>query len=1331
MVNIRNILFIVFQAVFISGLCISSYGQDYVSIYGKIIDEKTTQPLPFAHISLIEHNIGTISNDEGEFVLKIPESYVDDSLVVSYLGYKNYKCSAKNLTAGIILISLKPDEIPIKEVAITTEVLNPKKIIKKAIKRIPENYPNDEEIFTGFYRESVKEKDTYYDLIEAVLFFKKFPYKHEDPKPDLHRKTDYYPLLFDNQIKSENIPELPEDVRLMKGRRNQSIFYSRIFNHFKIEGGPYYCVKRDIVKNKIDFIEKTSFRFYDYRYSGIQEFNGRKVYKIIFDQKDKVKKPLYKGIIYIDVQTLAFVHFNYGLSSKGLSYATGDLYVRKNPEHIIVDPISSYFSVDYAYHNDGMWRFHYSKGEIQLKMIKNDWNLSSVLTFQDVLLATEKSSITEDEFNGLVTFKPDELLNDKIYDYHEDFWGEYNIIRPNKELTNFINNLETKEIIIPKLETKLYHFTEKTRSEKLYVQLDKYLYQPGDTLWFKAYTFFCPTNISSNLSNTLYTVLLDQDGNQILDKKFLLSKEGAYGDFFLPDTLEDGFYKFIAYTSWMKNFEPENVFTCDIEIRQIFNKDFFTRLYFDKTSYSPGDIVKFIVHTMTIQKEPVTRVRYSYELISGKEKIVEGKSKTSENGKDTIQFTLPESRKSYLLKLIITHNKEEIEKVYNIPSEVVDIDLQFFPEGGDMVEGLESRIAFKAIDEFGHPFDFKGELLNENKNVIKNIQTDHKGIGSFILTPLINQSYYVRLTEPVRINKLFKLPEPESNGYVLKIDTVTENNIRLKIKSSRPDKQEHICIFVQIRGIKYWAAEGKITDEATMSIPTINMPAGIAQITLFNAAQIPMAERLVFVNKHRKLYIRVETDKETYGPRERVIATIKTKDESGNMVPAQFSLAVTDQELTVSPEIKNPNILSSILLQSELKGDIPTPNFYFDETNPLAGQALDLVMMTHGWRRFSWDTFLKTDINALPEPIAFDMVSGKIYRTDGKPAGYANISITQLYPPEIFEIQADDQGSFKFDFQFTPENFNKIVLVAKSAKGRKNVTIELAEQSNDQFNSELEKYFNSFRIMPSHYNFSDFYIKKTDLLLEPMNFGDTKLIPEVIIKAKKKTPEESIEAYHAKTFGRYKKGEELNSKLPFEHWIIQINPRAKLTSDGVVFEGGRYNLKGSPFTQTKGPPLLVLDGKYWGISFSDLRILEQDQIESIGTLSSSQAFMFFGERAKYGAIIVTTKKDYVRKVTLNENVAFLRFYAPTREFYSPKYESEQERNSKIPDLRTTIYWEPNLVIDDTGEATVTFYNADRSCKIKGLVEGVGSGGILGYTEFNYTVKPDTVIVYLE
>ena len=1302
------------------------YSQGYIFISGNVIDSVTQKPIPYVHITVKNRGLGVVSNENGEFEIQIQEKYGQDSLLFSAIGYYSLNISITDISPKENFIACLQQRI---YTIFETKVLGKKKkispriIVKRSIEKINKNYPFEPYQMKGYYRDYLKRESNYLNLLEAAIIIQDPGYQVNDSKSLI--KVEQVRYNEDYKIDS-SITRLYNNKKRLEGYR------------FPSYGGNEFTILRahNPIRNYKDF----SFSFINIFY---KEFISNHIFKL-------------DSLTYLDEYPVYCISYKYKRNVSIGAHRGATRRVDYNISGKIFIRADNYAIIKFIYTNNSihpeicegkLYELVLEYGEYKNKMYLN---YISFLNFFEIISKSKLKGITEIKYSPFYQFReffvneiiphdfapleeyevfdPDRPLYRQEFKNDPSFWEKFNIIKPITELqTDNNSRFEVKNIITNRLTKKFQHYNLKFPQEKLYVHMDKNLYQPGDTIWFKAYTFLYPTNISSDLSNTLYTSLLDKEGNQILDNKFLLSKDGAYGDFFLPDTLEDGFYKMVAYTSWMKNFKPENVFTCDIEVRQIFNKDFFTKLYFDKTSYSPGDIIKFIVHTMASQKDPVAKARYSYELISGKEKIVKGKSKTAENGKDTIQFTLPESIKSYLLKLIITHSKKEIEKVYNIPSEVVDIDLQFFPEGGDMVEGLESRIAFKAIDEFGRTFDFKGELINENREIIKRIKTDYKGMGAFTLTPLINQSYYVQLTEPVRINKLFKLPEPESNGYVLKIDTVTENNIRLRIKSSRPDKQEHICIFVQIRGIKYWAAEGKITDEATMNIPTINMPAGIARITLFNAAQIPMAERLVFVNKHQKLSIRVETDKETYGPRERVIATIKTRDESGNPVPAQFSLAITDQELTVSPEIKNPNILSSVLLQSELKGDIPTPNFYFNETNPLAGRALDLVMMTHGWRRFSWDTFLKTDINALPEPIAFDMVSGKVYRTNGKPAGYANISITQLYPPEISEIQTDDQGSFKFDFQFTPENFNKVVLVAKSAKGRKNVRIELAEQSDDQFNSKLGKYFKSFRIMPSHYHFSDFYIKKPDLFLKPLDFDDTKLIPEVIIKAKKKAPVESIEAYHARTFGRYKKGEELNPNLPFEHWIIQINPRAVLDRHGnLIFEGPRYNWKGSPFTQTKlynyGTPLLVLDGRYWSISFSDLRILEQDQIESIGTLSSSQAFVFYGERAKYGAIIVTTKKNYIRKVTLNENVAFLRFYVPTREFYSPKYETEQEKNSEIPDLRTTIFWEPNLVIDDTGEATVTFYNADRHCKIKGLVEGASNSGILGCTEFSYTVK---------
>jgi hypothetical protein len=334
------------------------------------------------------------------------------------------------------------------------------------------------------------------------------------------------------------------------------------------------------------------------------------------------------------------------------------------------------------------------------------------------------------------------------------------------------------------------------------------------------------------------------------------------------------------------------------------------------------------------------------------------------------------------------------------------IAMTFFPEGGDLVSGLKSTVAFKAVNEFGKAADIEGYVSDNDNNKVAHFESFHMGMGGFSLNPDEGKTYVAHITKPKGIADVFTLPDAMPQGYVLTIDDITKTNLKLAIGSTR---DENLLVILQIRGKEYFSKE--IDAKKGMNLLAVDLtklPAGVAQITLFDSKGIERAERLVFVNKQKQAMVAIKTDKERYLPREKVKLTITASDETGMRMPGNFALAVTDDQMLSFADDKSSTILSHMLAESDIKGKVEEPRFYFDPKQEKADKALDYLLLTNGWRRFAWKKINESDpVVSFPSERA--IISGIVM--DGSSQKWVSGAIVKIVSKNI-ETRTDSTGSF-------------------------------------------------------------------------------------------------------------------------------------------------------------------------------------------------------------------------------------------------------------------------------------------------------------------------------
>ncbi len=589
--------------------------------------------------------------------------------------------------------------------------------------------------------------------------------------------------------------------------------------------------------------------------------------------------------------------------------------------------------------------------------------------------------------------------------------------KPVDSATRFPTLIYGDSTVFKDLKTKFEHRQKETAPEKLYLQFDRTLYQPGETTWFSACVRNAGDLLPSLQSQVLYVELLDLRGSVLQQKTYLAFDGVAAGEFYFPKELPGGLYKIKAYTRWMQN--TGDTFERSVTLQKVVLPNLNLKLEFERKAFGPGDVAIARFDAFSLDNKALAGTKLDFTVFTGGKQQQAGEARTDASGRAYVRFQLPEKLETSdgLLNIRIEHNNQTEAISRAIPIVLNKIDLQFFPEGGDAVAGLPCRMAFKALNEFGKPADVEGVILNSRGEQVAAFSSYHDGMGAFDFVPQTGQRYEARLDKPVASNKTWALPEPVRAGYTLRLQERDEDNLTFEVSATQPGTaylvgscQDKLFFF---RELKYTgASNSQKNGNATqrVSIPVKDLPPGIARFTLLDEDKNEQAERLAFVNRDKGLKVELKPDKEKYLPRDKVKMKIRVSDFAGRPVQGQFSLAVADEKLLTFADDKQGNILASLLLEQDVKGKIEEPNFYFDPAEPKSGQALDFLLMTQGWRRFVWKEVLDEKPVAYEFPAERAAVEGVLLKRNGKPMQWASVS---LYPNGP-SADTDKEGRFSF-----------------------------------------------------------------------------------------------------------------------------------------------------------------------------------------------------------------------------------------------------------------------------------------------------------------------------
>ncbi|MBL4642901.1 MAG: carboxypeptidase-like regulatory domain-containing protein, partial [Flavobacteriaceae bacterium] len=603
------------------------------------------------------------------------------------------------------------------------------------------------------------------------------------------------------------------------------------------------------------------------------------------------------------------------------------------------------------------------------------------------------------------------------------------------------------------------------------------------------------------------------------------------------------------------------------------------------------------------------------------------------------------------------------------------IDLQFFPEGGQLISSLKARIAFKAIGTDGLGIDVKGKIVDSNNKTITTFKSREHGAGIITLKPLINETYTAVLSDTSK----YQLPKISNTGYTMLVNNIELKNIKVKIQASEDLRGQKFYVIGHSHKEKYYQGKfefgGKLLVD--FEIPKQKLPTGVFTLTVFNDEGIPMAERVVFINNNNQLKITAKINGTKLLPNNQKEIQIKVTDSRNWPISTDLSIAVTNS-LKYTKKKNGATILSQLFIQSDLKGEIENPGIFFNDQKRSTRYRLELIMLTHGWRKIDWDNIRSKEFNT-PKKHVFEQgitihgIAKKEYRI----LKNKNIKMSVLSNGEYASYIAKTNHNG----EFTIKNFNNTGTL-KASFSTMNSNGEIIE-----ITAEIRKENNVIKL-PSKFNSLGFSNTKkeiqagkeatiqlkNDSITEVMlTKKDAFLLNEVTLK--------NVVVRTKKDFTNFDRENMVGYNMVPDHTIKIKNQFGENIKNllneipNINYTGGKIYIRRNP-----QPVLWIVDGME---VLGSPNLQNYANIKKIEVLKSIISTAVYGPRGVHGIILITTKDGPTERPKQFTPSLNIDGFQNNKEFYTPKFSS-----ATTQDYRTTLYWNPMIRTNKDGEATI-------------------------------------------
>jgi len=744
-------------------------------------------------------------------------------------------------------------------------------------------------------------------------------------------------------------------------------------------------------------------------------------------------------------------------------------------------------------------------------------------------------------------------------------------------------------------------------------------------------------------------------------------------------------------------------------------------LHTDKSVYVTGDVIWFtayITDAFTNQLSPISKICYVEILSADNKAVLQGKIAV-DSGKGNGSFMLAASLRTgnYLLRAYTSWMKNFEPRFYfeqpitiinpgkkstALPPDSLATDIQFFPEGGNLVNNLKSTVACKISNAYGRGLDVTGFIVTNHNDTVTNFRTRRFGMGTFSLSPQKGLSYRAVLQLAGR-SVVKELPPAYDSGWVMHM-TAAGNLLRIEVACSEAGEATAF-LFAQTRhSVKYAVMSSLAGGKAVFNLPKAQLGDGITQLTLFNQEKQPVCERLYFKPPAARGTLQLDSIRPQYGARNKVSLQVTGMESDGHPAGAKMSMAVYLAD-SLQPE-QASNIVNYLWLTSEVRGEVESPDYYFGNPTAEKEEASDNLMLTQGWRRFHWDNVLHQPPPAfsfLPEyegPIITGHLAPKM-------AGLRDTGIT-VY----LSVPGKD---FKFSNSVSATN-GAIRFNLEKFYGNREVIVQ-TNVSDSNYRVFID---NPFSELPAAYNVGAVRLAPSDsekILLRSIGIQAQHIyLPETENSfTMAKSPDTTAfygkppHQYYLDAYTRFPTTEEV-----MREYVKEVHVRKK---DNRF----HYEVFNEPYIVyfDKGP-LVLIDG----VPVFDVnKIIDMDplKIEKVAVITAK---FYKGNEAFDGIVSYGTYNGDLDGYQLDPNSLVVEYdgLQLQREFYAPQYDTRQQRDSHIPDYRNVLYWNPNVNLR-AGKDNMSFYTSDVPGRYIIAIQGITDDGMAHFATANFTVAP--------
>lgn len=779
-----------------------------------------------------------------------------------------------------------------------------------------------------------------------------------------------------------------------------------------------------------------------------------------------------------------------------------------------------------------------------------------------------------------------------------------------------------------------------------------------------------------------------------------------------------------------------------IEELNTYTKNFPEKIYLhtDKPYYSIGDDIWFsayLVNGVNHEKTDKSNVIY-VELINDKDSIISQKKLYTNDISSAGDFKIKKEWKSgkYLLRAYTNYMrnsnsnyffKKEIS-IWNIKTEDVlkninvgtsnskasekeevslteGPDLNFYPEGGYLVNNIPSKVAIKVKDKKNRNITIEGVIEDDENNTIKTFKTHEFGMGLCTFTPKPDKNYHASITINGK-KEIYPLPKALPQGFSLNLLN-DGKEVLLKVSSNDVVGLQNALLVAHQRGqIIYKKLVETTVNTYTIKLKTTELKSGIIHFTLFNNLGQPVCERLTFVNNDA-INVSVSKNKKPLTTKEKVTFNIDLQDENSKPVSGNLSLTINSLNF-LNKNSSSENIKTYLLLNSDLRGHIENPEYFFEKKNdPKRRFLLDLVMLTHGWSRFTWNDLLYNSPKIKPkfktEKGLYISGQTQALKEIGKGISTATRLSFISATPHQEQIQSNENGLFNFGpyvfYDSIPTLIEARVKKFKSDyKKNRDVNIFFRNTTKP---SPLISYDGVLKQKKIDKTTMTNIIKQSQSIEEYLQ--ETQLLEEVIIKANIKTKKEKREKEldeRAAYFGFKTHRLDVND-IPGAQSLSIFNLLSQLPSVRVI--NNDVSIRNST-------PLILVDG--FESEIEDIEFLTGSDVEFIDVLTIENTIAIY-TKLENGATNIKRKPGII-------DFYYPGFYT-AREFYAPDYSDSFNDNLK-QNIRSTLYWNPKIVVKKDAKTEVSFFTSNTKSMYSIEIEGITTEGRPVYNLSTFEVE---------